>query len=634
MTAPHRAPIPVPARAGFGLVAFVLLFAALAPVVAHSNPADTNAPFTHPSRAHLLGTDDVGHDLWAHLVYGSRVSVLVGLATATIALMIAMSVSLVAVYKRGWFESIAFRVVDLTLGLPFLILVIVVAVFIGRSIFATILVLSVVLWARPARVLRATTLRLRDTPHVVVAMASGAPPGWVIRRHFLARITPQVVAQFVRLVNLAVLSEASLAFLGLGDPGRVSWGTTLYFANARSAFLTGAWMWWILPPALGLTLLSSGLALIGFGVEERSDPRLRTAQLGGQKLRRRRRRAPDSVSGPTTAGDAVEIADLVVEYQRHGARLRAVDHVTLRMTSRSVTGLIGESGCGKSSLASAVMGLIASPGEVIAGHLCTDGTRYQLNRPDSLAELRGRVLSLIPQSSMNALNPSQRVLDQVTEAANVGGRSGSIRAHRALEAVHITDDEQTRFPHQLSGGQRQRVVIATAMVNAPRLVIADEATSGLDPLTQLEVLHQLAARCESESSALLLISHDLPLISKVADQIAVMYAGRIVEQGPTSEILERAVHPYTVGLLAAYPRLDRRGTPQSIRGDVPDLADLPPGCAFQTRCTHAEARCSEQIPQLVAIASPCVDSADNANRAGANISLGAHTVACIVRTAP
>ncbi len=627
MTASHRAPIPGAARVGFGMVAFVLIIAVLAPVVAHSNPTDTNAPFSHPSRAHLLGTDDVGHDLWAHLVYGSRVSVLVGLATATIALMIAMSVSLVAVYKRGWFESIAFRVVDLTLGLPFLILVIVVAVFIGRSIFATILVLSVVLWARPARVLRATTLRLRDTPHVVVAMASGAPPGWVIRRHFLARITPQVVAQFVRLVNLAVLSEASLAFLGLGDPGRVSWGTTLYFANARSAFLTGAWMWWILPPALGLTLLSSGLALIGFGVEERSDPRLRTAALGGQKLRRRRRRtAPESVSVQTAGGAAVEIADLVVEYQRQGVRLRAVDHVTLRMTSRSVTGLIGESGCGKSSLASAIMGLIASPGEVIAGRLYSDGTLFQLDRPESVAELRGRVLSLIPQSSMNALNPSQRVLDQVTEAANVGGRSGSIRARRALEAVQITEDEQTRFPHQLSGGQRQRVVIATAMVNAPRLVIADEATSGLDPLTQLEVLHQLAARCESESSALLLISHDLPLVAKVADQIAVMYAGRIVEQGPTSEILERAVHPYTVGLLAAYPRLDRGGMPQSIPGDVPDLADLPPGCAFQTRCTHAEARCSEQVPQLVAIASRCVDSADT--------SVGAHTVACIVRTVP
>ncbi len=629
MTAPQRAPITGPARVGFGLVAFVMVMALLAPVVARNNPADTYGPFAHPSGAHLLGTDDVGHDLWAHLVYGSRVSVLVGLATATIALIIAVTVSLVAVYKRGWFESIAFRVVDLTLGLPFLILVIVVAVFIGRSIFATILVLSVVLWARPARVLRATALRLRDTPHVVVAMASGAPAGWVIRRHFLARITPQVVAQFVRLVNLAVLSEASLAFLGLGDPGRVSWGTTLYFANARSAFLTGAWMWWILPPAFGLTLLSSGLALIGFGVEERSDPRLRTTAVGGQRLRRRSA-VPVSVpvSVPSMRGAAVEVCDLVVEYQRHGSRLRAVDHVTLRMEPSSVTGLIGESGCGKSSLASAVMGLISSPGEVVAGCLYSDGSLHRLDLPEAVSHLRGRALSLIPQSSMNALNPSQRVLDQVTEAANVSGRSGSARAHRALASVQITEEEQTRFAHQLSGGQRQRVVIATAMVNSPRLVIADEATSGLDPLTQLEVLRQLAARCESESSALLLISHDLPLVAKVADQIAVMYAGRIVEQGPTSEILEHPVHPYTVALLAAYPRLDGRGMPQSIPGDVPDLANLPPGCAFQARCTHAEVRCTEQVPQLLAIGSRCIDNTGKDN------SVGAHSVACIVRTAP
>ena len=610
-----------PAKVGLGLVGLVVIMAVAAPVVARSDPSKTGIPFGHPSGSHLLGTDDVGHDLWAQLLYGARVSVMVGFVTACISLAIALFVSLVAVYRRGWFETIAFRVVDLTLVLPFLILVIVVAVFVGRSTFATILVLSCVLWARPARVLRATAMRLREAPHVMVAMASGAPGGWVIRRHLLARIAPQAVAQFVRLVNLAVLSEASLAFLGLGDPGRVSWGTTLYFANARSAFLTGAWMWWILPPAVGLTLLSSGLALIGFGVEERADPRLRSSPIGGQSLRRVRsqhneviaRRSDDAGSRPL---GAVELSGLVIEYGLDEPRLRAVDNVALTVEASSVVGLIGESGCGKSSLASALMGLIARPGRVLEGRLVVDEAEYDLSQRESVATLRGRTLGLIPQSSMNALNPSQRVFDQVVEAAAivVSAASARARAHDALAALRITTAERHRFPHELSGGQRQRVVIAMAMVNHPRLVIADEATSGLDPVTQIEVLRELTQRCAAQSAGLLLISHDLPLVAKVADRIAVMYAGRIVEEGPTTTILNEPTHPYTIALLDAYPRLDGGATAQSIAGDVPDLRRLPLGCAFQPRCAYAEARCAHHVPELVVT--------------------GPHAVACMVRGQP
>ena len=613
MTAPARGrvrdPLPRAAKVGLGLVAFVLIMAVAAPVVARRDPAQTGIPFSHPSSAHLLGTDDVGHDLWANLVFGARVSVFVGLTTAVISLAIALIVSLVAVYKRGWFETIAFRIVDLTLVLPFLILVIVVAVFIGRSILATIAVLSCVLWARPARVLRASALRLRETPHVAVAMASGAPASWVIRRHLLARIAPQVVAQFVRLVNFAVLSEAALAFLGLGDPGRVSWGTTLFFANSHNAFLTGAWLWWILPPAVGLTVLSCGLALIGFGVEERSDPRLRSSFVGG-RVSRRKNQDPVAPGGSIERSTSVAVRDLVVEYEREGLKVRAVDGVTLEIEARSVVGLIGESGCGKSSLASAIMGLVGYPGRVLAGRLAMDGVDYDLCKVESVALLRGRALSLVPQSAMNALNPSQRVRSQVVEAAALGGSDPRRRAEDALSSLQIPPEEQVRFPHQLSGGQRQRVVLATAMVNAPSLVIADEATSGLDPLTQLDVLRALTDRCTSQNSGLLLISHDLPLVGKVADRIVVMYAGRIVEEGPTSSVLNAPLHPYTTALLAAYPRVDGSSVPRSIPGDVPDLRFLPSGCAFRTRCVRAEPRCATKVPPL--------------------LTTGTHAVACVV----
>ena len=640
-----------PTYLGFSLLALVVLMAIFAPIVAPANPSELGVPFARPSGVHLLGTDDVGHDLWAHLVHGARVSVVVGLATATIAMVFALTVALVSVYRRGWFETIAYRVVDLTLGLPFLVLVIVVAVFVGRSVAATVAVLSFVLWARPARVLLASAMRLHDAPHVVVARASGASPWWVIRRHLLSRIAPQATSQFVRLVNLAVLSEASLAFLGLGDPGRVSWGTTLYFANSRSAFLTGAWVWWILPPALGLTLLSSGLALIGFGVEERSDPRLRGGPPGttrastrsstrfAQPAETRPVTEPDQLPSPTSKDGLVEdlvIGDLVVEYLRNGVRLRAVDHVSVNIANGAVVGLIGESGCGKSSIASALMGLVASPGEVVSGFLRLGVIDIDLRNSDALSPVRGRLISLIPQSSMNALNPSQRIVAQVHEAATVGGPGAADRADDALSAVQITEDERRRFPHQLSGGQRQRSVIATAMVNAPRLVIADEATSGLDPLTQRAVLGELTRRCESSSSALLLISHDLPLVGRFADRIVVMYAGRVVEDGSAWAVMNRPAHPYTKALLAANPRVGEASPPRPIAGDVPDLADLPSGCAFRTRCPVAEARCANAVPPLVAMGIDDVSGGSDSSgtdvfRPSTNRA-AIHAVACVVRS--
>lgn len=617
---------PTSAKVGGAIVGTVVFLAVFAPLVARTNPTNTTTPFLRPTRSHILGTDDAGHDLWANLVYGARISVFVGIATGCTALLLALMVSLSSVYRRGWFEAISLRIIDLTLGLPFLIVVLVVSVFIGRSAVATIAVLSLVLWARPARVLRASALRIRDAPHVQVAMASGASGAWIIRRHLLDRIAPQAVAQFVRLVNLAVLTEASLAFLGLGDPGQVSWGTTLYFANARSAFLTGAWTWWVLPPALGLTMLSCGLALIGFAVEERSDPRLRTANLGAvhrvarpdrfYRMSRGRRADVTSTTKHVTSplqGQVVTIRDVVVDYDQIGIPVRAVNGVGLEIDVGHVVGLIGESGCGKSSLASAVMGMIASPGHTTSGtiHFGSNGERSaDLTDSASVAALRGRLVALIPQSSMNALNPSQRIIDQTIEAAEVAGnhagRSSRERANAALSSVLLSNDERERFAHQLSGGQRQRAVMAMAMVNEPCLVIADEATSGLDPLTQNNVLRVLMDRCVHHSCGLLLISHDLSLIGRFADRIAVMYAGRIVEEGPTESLLQSPNHPYTAALLNAYPSIDGISLPASIPGDVPDLAALPQGCAFQSRCSHAVAQCTMSVPPLVPTGSRSV----------------------------
>ncbi|MBW3651405.1 MAG: ABC transporter permease, partial [Actinobacteria bacterium] len=246
---------------GLVLLGSVVAIAAFAPLIAQHSPTEPSGrPFSSPSAAHPLGTDDVGHDLFAQLVFGARLSLVIGLGAAAVAVLLGTLVAVLAGYYRGWVETLLMRVVDLMLGFPFLVLVIVLAAFFGRGLSTTITVIATVLWARPARILRSQVLRLRELDHVVAARAMGSTGRWVLSRHVLPRIAPLAGAQFVRAANVAVMLEASLAFLGLGDPNRTSWGTMLYFANARNAFLTDAWQWWILPPGLALTVVILGLA--------------------------------------------------------------------------------------------------------------------------------------------------------------------------------------------------------------------------------------------------------------------------------------------------------------------------------------------------------------------------------------
>ncbi|HVM03190.1 MAG TPA: ABC transporter permease, partial [Acidimicrobiales bacterium] len=257
---------------GAALVGLCVAAAVLAPVLSPYGPTEAaGRPFARPSPAHPLGTNDVGQDLFAQLVHGARLSLVIALGAAALAVVVGVAVAVVAGYYRGPAETVLMRIVDLMLGFPFLVLVIVLAAFFGRGLGTTIGVIATVLWARPARILRSQVLKLREHAHVVAARAMGATGPRVIGRHIVPRIAPLAAAQFVRAANVAVMLEASLAFLGLGDPNRVSWGTMLYFANARSAFLTDAWQWWVLPPGLALTAVILGLAFVGPLLHRRAD---------------------------------------------------------------------------------------------------------------------------------------------------------------------------------------------------------------------------------------------------------------------------------------------------------------------------------------------------------------------------
>ena len=260
---------------GLLLIIGLTLTAIFAPTLAPYDPAErVGKPFQVPSAAHPLGTNDIGQDILSELIYGTRVSLLVGTLAALIAISIGTAVGLLA----GYFSRLGMvlmRVVDMILVLPFLPLLILLAAYLGRSLVNTILVIGLLSWAGTARVIRSQVITCVKHDYVLAAHAIGARDGYILTRHLLPQVLLLAVGQFVEATSAAILLEASLSFLGLGDPLQKSWGAILYWAQVRGAFLTPAWLWWVLPPGLMIVAASLGFALLGFALEQILNPRLR-----------------------------------------------------------------------------------------------------------------------------------------------------------------------------------------------------------------------------------------------------------------------------------------------------------------------------------------------------------------------
>jgi peptide/nickel transport system ATP-binding protein/peptide/nickel transport system permease protein len=263
------------AALGLALILGLTLTAIFAPALAPYDPTErVGRPFEPPSVEHWLGTNDIGQDILSELIYGARVSLLVGALSALIAIVIGASVGLLAGYYRR-LGGMLMRVVDIILVLPFLPLLIVLAAYLGRSLGNTVLVIGLLIWASTARVIRAHVLTCAKQDYVLAAHAIGAHDHHILGRHLLPQVLLLAVGQFVEATSAAILLESSLSFLGLGDPLQKSWGTVLYWAQARGAFMTPAWAWWVLPPGLLIVAAALGFALLGFALEQRLNPRLR-----------------------------------------------------------------------------------------------------------------------------------------------------------------------------------------------------------------------------------------------------------------------------------------------------------------------------------------------------------------------
>nr|WP_321443180.1 ATP-binding cassette domain-containing protein [uncultured Cohaesibacter sp.] len=574
---------------GVGLLLTLVLCALFAPVLAPYDPkAEVCEAFAPPNGAHWLGCDDFGQDLFSQLVFGARTSLFVGLTVASLAVGVATFLAFLSGLSAGeekgsWVDRLLMRLVDVALALPFLPLVIVLGVYFGASIGTQILVITLVMWAQPLREMRAQILSIKAATFVEASRTMGASGRFVSLRHILPELAPLIVPQFVRVAHQAILVEAALGFLGLGDPLSTSWGTMLFHANGRAAFLTGAWVYWILPPGLAIATVILALAFIGYGFDGALSAR---GPLNGAKRRR---------NGPRTASHGEDEALLAIDgleiaYLMEGGDLVAIKDVCLSIRRGELVGLVGASGSGKSTLALAILGLLRASVDIRSGSILFDGADLLALPGPEMRDIRREKIALIPQNAMNALNPVLTIGEQVMERL-AGKRLSRVArlslAKEWMEKVGLNPAHLSCYPHVLSGGMRQRAVIAIALCSEPELLIADEPTSGLDMLVQQDLMALLLGLRDDMGLTMLLISHNVRLVARHCDRVVMM------EQREMVEVAGKPAHLPFKALMEAMPAIDEpRRWPSPKKG-----SEVGAEAPF-LMCSHLSKHFTVSVPAL------------------------------------
>ncbi|HEV2413957.1 MAG TPA: dipeptide/oligopeptide/nickel ABC transporter permease/ATP-binding protein [Candidatus Dormibacteraeota bacterium] len=587
-----------------------------------------------PSAAHWLGTTVFAQDALSQLLASTEATMFVGLVAAAIATVLSIMFGVTAGYIGGTTDEGLSLVANVFLAIPGLPLLIVLADYVpsaGSSIALVAAIIAVTTWAYTARTLRAQTLSLRNRDFVEASRVSGEGRLRIILVEILPNLVPIVAASFLFTTISAVYAYVAISFLGLAGsptgspPGLWNWGEMLREGFANNA-VRGGWWWWWAPPGICVALLGTGLALVNFGIDEFINPRLRTAGLGARSARKAgikvgtlsatsvlsSVRAP----APTAPSDAVlEIHGLSVDYGYGDEAVHAVIDCDLTLRRGRVLGLAGESGSGKTTLALAAIRLLRAPALITKGTVVFnsrpftgDGPKGTIDLlaagPRQLQEVRWSEIAVVLQSSLNALNPVISIGSQFDDLLKAHRPQMSkderfARAGELLDMVGMNADRLRSYPHELSGGMRQRAMIAMALALEPQVMILDEPTTALDVVTQREILEELMGLRDRLGFAALFITHDLSLLVEIADDIAVMYAGRMMERAPANALFRAPRLPYTHGLLHCFPPLHGKRVPmEGIPGSPPDLRDLPSGCAFHPRCKWAFDRCKQEVPLL------------------------------------
>jgi oligopeptide/dipeptide ABC transporter ATP-binding protein len=618
-----------------------------------------------PSAAHWLGTTVFAQDAWSQLLASTQATMFVGLVAAAIATLLSILFGVTAGYIGGGTDEGLSLVANVFLAIPGLPLLIVLADYVpsaGSSIVVVAAIIAITTWAYTARTLRAQTLSLRNRDFVEASRVSGERPWRIILVEVLPNLIPIVAASFLFTTLAAIGAYVALAFLGLagaptGSPaGLWNWGEMLREGFANNA-VRGGWWWWWAPPGICVAVLGTGLALINFGIDEFINPRLRTAGLTAKAARKA------GIKNSTTLGvtpvirsatlkppalaaresrtreaaePVLEIRGLSVDYGYGDEAVHAVRNCDLVLRRGRVLGLAGESGSGKTTLALAAIRLLRAPAVITAGEVLFHSKPFSGDAPaatidmlaagpQELRAVRWSEIAVVLQSSLNALNPVITIGAQFDDLLRVhrprmSGEERWARAGELLDMVGINAERLRSHPHELSGGMRQRAMIAMALALEPQIVILDEPTTALDVVTQREILEELMGLRDRLGFAALFITHDLSLLVELADDIAVMYAGRLMERAPAGSLFHAPRLPYTHGLLHCFPPMHGKRVPmEGIPGSPPDLRDLPSGCAFHPRCKWAMDRCKRDEPQLAAIDGAAREVACWLHRDGAQV---------------
>ncbi len=590
------------ALAGLGVLCAVVALALLAPLLPLPSPDETSPAqrLLRPlSDGHLLGTDHLGRDILSRLFHGTRTSLAVGASATLAAALLGSLIGLVAGYAGGRTDDVLMRGIDMVMAFPYVLLALAIVAALGPGLMNALLAIAVVNVPFFARNIRGVTLGLARREFIDAARMSGKSGPAILLTEVLPNVLPVIVITMSTTLGWMVLETAGLSFLGLGaQPPQADLGSML--GEGRKLLFTAPHVSII--PGLAIFALVMGINLVGDGMRDMLDPRLKSGSLGRPAPATRVER------GPGPGGDAdpargspplLEVRGLRTEFTVGDATHVAVGGVGFDLRPGESLGIVGESGSGKSVTARSLLGLVPTPpGKITGGRVLYHGEDL-LGAPfGRLRQLRGGKVAYVFQDPMSSLHPLITVGDQVAEAIRahqpVGRAEAWEQAVRLLGRVLIPNPAQRArcHPHEFSGGMRQRVGIAMALANDAEILVADEPTTALDVTVQSQILALLRRLREESGVALLFITHDFGVVSEMCDRVAVMYAGRIVEIGPTQEVLADPRHPYTRKLIDCVPVMGTaRRRLDSIPGLPPMLDRLPKGCAFADRCPFADGAC-------------------------------------------
>ena len=586
------------AAAGLVVLALIVVIALAAPILPLADPDATSPaerlaePFT---AGHILGTDALGRDILARLVWGTRVSLAVGLSATLIAALIGSLIGLVAGFVGGRVDNILMRGIDMILAFPYILLALAIVAVLGPGLMNALYAIAVVNIPFFARNVRGLALGLSRREFVDAARLSGQTGPEILLAEVLPNVLPVIVVTMSTTVGWMILETAGLSFLGLGaQPPQADLGSML--GEGRKVLFNAPHVSII--PGLTIFVLVMSINLLGDGVRDALDPRLRSGALARPSARTAVRR--EAEPAPPAEPDAVlEVSGLTTRFALGRTHVAAVSGVSLHVKPGECLGIVGESGSGKSVTAMSVMGLVPSPpGEIAGGAAYLHGRDLFSMGYGELRSLRGAAVAYVFQDPLSMLHPQYTVGQQLVEAIRVhepiGRQAARERAAELLAMVRISNPRRRldAYPHELSGGMRQRVGIAMALSGHADVIIADEPTTALDVTVQAQVLALFNRLRRDEGATVMFISHDFGVVSAVCDRVAVMYAGEVVETGPTAVLLETPAHPYTAALAGCVPVLGERGRERAtIPGRPPSLAALPGGCRFAERCPRAEEDC-------------------------------------------